>query len=50
MLADIKHRIEEIHYYQIDPDYIEQNLVYLEDSSGRNNLRIDGILATSGET
>ena len=49
-LADIEHRIEEIYDYQIDPEYVEQKLIDLEDRSRRNNLRVDGILETPGET
>ena len=49
-LVDIKHRIEEIYDYQIDPEYVEQKLIDLEDRSRRNNLRVDGILETPGET
>ena len=48
--ADIEHRIEEIYDYQIDPEYVEQKLIDLEDTSRRNNLRVDGILETPGET
>ena len=49
-LADIEHRIEEIYDYQIDPEYVEQKLIDLEDRSRRNNLRVDSILETPGET
>ena len=49
-LADIEHRAEEIYDYQINPDYVEQKLIVLEDRSRRNNLRVDGVLETSGET
>ena len=42
-LADIEHRIKELYDYQIDPEYVE-------DRSRRNNLRVDGILETPGET
>ena len=48
-LADIKHRMEEICDYQIDPDYVEQKLIDLEDRSRRNNQRVDGILETPAE-
>ena len=47
--ADIEHRIEEIYDYQIDPEYVEQKLIDLEDKSRRNNLRVDGILYIPGE-
>ena len=36
--------------YKIDPEYAEQKLIDLEDRSRRNNLRVDGILETPGET
>ena len=49
-LAYIEHRIEEIYDYQIDLEYIEQKLIDLEDRLRRNNLRVDGILETPGET
>ena len=32
------------------PTYVEQKLIGLEDRSRRDNLRVDGILKTSGET
>ena len=35
-LADIKHQIEEIYDNQIDPDYIEQKIMDLEDRSRTN--------------
>ena len=49
-LADIEYQIEEIYDYQIDPECVEQKLIDLEDRSRRNNLRVDGILETSGKT
>ena len=49
-LADIEHQIEEIYDYQIDPEYVEQKVIDLEDRSRRNKLRVDGILGTLGET
>ena len=49
-LADIEHQIEEIYDYQIDLGYVEQKPIDLEDRSRRNNLRVDGIRETPGET
>ena len=49
-LADIEQQTEETYDYQIDPDYVEQKLRDLEDRSRRNNLRVDGIPETPGET
>ena len=36
-------RIREINEWQLDPEYIHNKLVDLEDRCRRNNLRIDGI-------
>ena len=49
-LADIEHQIEEIYGNQIDPDYVEQQLIDLEDRSRRNYWRVDDILETPEET
>ena len=49
-LVDIKHQIEKIYDYQFDLDYAEEKLIYLDNRLRRNNLRIDGILETPGET
>ena len=32
-LADIEHQVEEIYDYQIDPEYVEQKVIDLEDRS-----------------
>ena len=42
--------IQEIYEYQIDPKYVLNKLTELEDRSRRNNIRIDGIKETKGET
>ena len=42
--------IQEIYEYQIDPKYVQDKLTELEDRSRRNNIRIDGIKETKGET
>ena len=34
----------------LDPDYVMEKLIELEDTSRRNNLRIDGISEVSHET
>ena len=49
-LVDIKHQIEKIYDYQFDLDYAEEKLIDLDNRLRRNNLRIDGILETPGET
>ena len=49
-LADIEQQLEEIYDYQIDLGYVEQKPIDLEDRSRRNNLRVDGIRETPGET
>ena len=49
-LVDIKHQIEKIYDYQFDLDYAEEKLIDLGNRLRRNNLRIDGILETPGET
>ena len=36
-------QIREIYEWQLDPEYFHNKLLYLEDRSRRNNLRIDGI-------
>ena len=36
-------RTREIYGWQLDPEYVHNKLVDLEDRSRRNNLRIDGI-------
>ena len=36
-------RIRKIYEWQLDPEYFHNKLLYLEDRSRRNNLRIDGI-------
>ena len=36
-------QIRKIYEWQLDPEYFHNKLLYLEDRSRRNNLRIDGI-------
>ena len=43
-------RIPEIYEWQLDPEYVHNKLVDLEDRSRRNNLRIDGIKEKAGES
>ena len=42
--------LQEFYNNQIDPDYIYNKLVDLEDRSRRCNLRIDGVTEKKGET
>ena len=49
-LVDIEQRIEEIYYYQIELDHVQQKLIDLDDRSRRNNLRVDRILETLEDT
>ena len=49
-LVDIKHQIERIYDYQVDLEYAEEKLIGLDNRFMRNNLRIDGIQETPGET
>ena len=56
-MCKVKEDLKEIYEYQIDPDYVNDNLTgirnklaKLEDRSRRNNIRIDGIAEEPGET
>ena len=49
-LKDLSDRVDEIYDYQVDPDYVTNKLIDLEDRSRRNNLRIDGIPESMNET
>ena len=42
--------IQELYEHQIHPKYVQDKLIELEDRSRQNNLRIDGIKETKGET
>ena len=41
-LGDLEDKVQDMWDYQINPDYIQHELVHLEDRSRLNNLRIDG--------
>ena len=43
-------RIQEIYEWKLDPEYIHNKLVDLQNRSRRNNLRIDGIKEKVGES
>ena len=43
-------RIQEINEWQLDPEYVHNKLVDLQNRSRRNNLRIDGIKEKVGES
>ena len=45
-LGHIENRVQEIYDYQLDPSFIEDKLIDLEDRPRRNNLRVDGIKET----
>ena len=42
--------LQEFYNNQIDPEYVYNKLVNLEDRSRRCNLRIDGVSEKKGET
>ena len=48
-LSDLSNRVDEIYDYQVDPEYVTNKLIDLEDRSRRNNLRIDGISESRNE-
>ena len=39
----IESRVQEMYDYQLDPAFIEDNLIDLDDRSRRNNLEVDDI-------
>ena len=49
-LNDLSDLVDEIYDYQVDPEYVANKLIDLEDRSRRNNLRIDGISESRNET
>ena len=49
-VSSLEEKVEEIYYYQIDPDEAEKNLTDLEDRSRRNNLRIVGVVEENSES
>ena len=42
--------MKKLYKYQIDPEFVENNLVELENRSRKCNLRIDVVKGTSNET
>ena len=46
----ISSKVNEIYEYQMDPQYVEEKLIELEDHSRRCNLRIDGVEDGKNET
>ena len=46
----IESRVQEMYDYSLDPAFIEDKLIDLEDRSRRNNLRVDGIKERPNET
>ena len=49
-LGHIENLVQEMYDYQLDPSFIEDKLIDLEDRSRRNNLRVDGIKERPNET
>ena len=49
-LGHIESHAQEMYDYQLDPAFIEDKLLDLEDRSRRNNLRVDGIKERPNET
>ena len=49
-LGHTESRVQEMYDYQLDPAFIEDKLIDLEDRSRRNNLRVDGIKERPNET
>ena len=47
---NMERELQEFYNNQIDPEYVYNKLVDLEDRSRRCNLRINGITETKGET
>ena len=42
-LSDLSDLVDEIYDYQVNPEYVKNELIDLEDRSRHNNLRIDDI-------
>ena len=42
-IGHIESRVQEMYDYQLDPAFIEDNLIDLDDRSRRNNLEVDDI-------
>ena len=49
-VSSLDEKVEEIYYYQIDPDEVEKKLTDLEDHSRRSNLRVDGVAEENGKS
>ena len=49
-LNDLSDRVDEICDYQVDPEFVTNKLIDLEDRSRHNNLSIDGISESRNET
>ena len=49
-MKDVDTRIRDIYEYHVDPNYVLDKPVELEDRSSRNNLSIDGINEEKDET
>ena len=49
-LGHVESRVQEMYDYQLDPAFIEDKLIDLEDRSRRNNLRADSMKERPNET
>ena len=49
-LNELSDRVDEIYDYQVDPEYVTNKLIDLEDRFRRNNFRIAGISESRNET
>ena len=45
--------MNEMYYYQVDPDYVndelQEKISEMEDRSRRNNIQVDGVTEENGE-
>ena len=48
--SHMESRVQEMYDYQLDPVFIEDKLIDLEDRTSRNKLRVDGIKKRPNET
>ena len=49
-LNDLSNRVDEIYDYQVDPEYVTNKLIGLEDRFRHNNLRTDAISESRNKT
>ena len=49
-LGHIESRVQEMYYYQLDPAFVEDKLIDLEDQARRNSLKVNGIKKRPNKT